>query len=34
MDQKLMCLVQLHSIFVLLNVPDGIFFSKIEKQWW
>jgi hypothetical protein len=31
--QKLMCPIQFQSFLVLLNLPDGTFQSKVEKQW-
>jgi hypothetical protein len=31
--QKLMCPIQYQSLLVLLDPPDGIFKSKVEKQW-
>jgi hypothetical protein len=32
--QKLMCPIQFQSHLVFLNCPNGIFYSKVEKQWW
>jgi hypothetical protein len=29
-----MCPIQYQSLLVLLDPPDGIFQSKVEKQWW
>jgi hypothetical protein len=32
-DQKLMCPIQFQPFLFLLDPPDGIFQSKVEKQW-
>jgi hypothetical protein len=30
----MICLIQFQTFLVILDPPDGIFQSKVEKQWW
>lgn len=33
-DQQLMSFIYFHSLLIFLDLPNGLTYSVVEKQWW